>query len=77
MFQCFHVQVGRNQRGLSPQNPLIDTEEKLGYGKGIGKLCSQIINNEQIAVENIRISFPGGLCPVMILAKYSFGEQLK
>lgn len=50
-----HIQVGGNDRGFLPQNPFIDTKEKLRGGKGVGKLRPQIVNDQKIAVKNIPV----------------------
>ena len=50
-----HIQIRGNQRGLFTQNPFIDTQEKLGYRKGIRQLRAQIVDDQQVTVKEIGV----------------------
>lgn len=58
------------------ENPLVDTEEELGHRKGIGKLRTQIVDDQQITVEKIGV----GLLYIPIVPVASegcFGKQVE
>lgn len=48
----FHRKICGNNRGFPVFLAVIQTEEELGYGEIIDCFCSQIINNERIAVHD-------------------------
>ena len=54
-------QVGGNHRGFLSEDPLVDAKEKLRSYETVGKLRAEVIDDQQIAVENLIIFALGSL----------------
>ena len=50
------IQVGGDQRRLTVQEPFIQTDKKLGGGERVAHLRTQVVNNQQVAVQDIPVA---------------------
>ena len=67
------LQIRGNQRGFLLADPLIQAYKKLWCREGVGQLCTQIIDDEQITIEDIAVTF----CCLRFSGKGFLSQQFK